>query len=353
MRAADFDYFLPVERIAQHPPPLRTQARLLVVHRSTGTFDHSRIDRLPFHLQPGDLLVRNDSRVFPARLRGFKPDTRGRIEVLLLEPVGPDAWRALLRPGKRVRPGTPLALGTESDPLAAVVREKEPDGVCILEFPPGTDAIAFADRHGEVPLPPYIHRDVPALADRDRYQTVYARNPGSVAAPTAGLHFTPELLAELASAGVTHCDVTLHVGAGTFAPVKADRIEDHVMHAERYCIGSEAAAAIEAARREGRRVIAVGTTSLRVLETCARQHGGTIRPGDGVTRLFIHPPATFHVVKGLLTNFHLPRSTLLMLVSALAAPGSTAGRELVLRAYREAVEQQYRFFSYGDAMLLL
>ncbi|MBX3745042.1 MAG: tRNA preQ1(34) S-adenosylmethionine ribosyltransferase-isomerase QueA [Verrucomicrobiae bacterium] len=353
MRADDFDYPLPVERIAQHPPPLRTHARLLVVHRSTGTFDHSRIDRLPLHLQPGDLLVRNDSRVFPARLRGHKPDTHGRIEILLLEPVGPDAWRALLRPGKRVRPGTPLAFGTDHDPLHARVREKDPEGVCVLEFPPGTDVIAFAERHGEVPLPPYIHRDSPAPADRDRYQTVYARTPGSVAAPTAGLHFTPELLAELETAGVTHCDVTLHVGAGTFAPVKTDRIEDHVMHAERYRIGTEAAAAIETARREGRRVIAVGTTSLRVLETCARQHGGSIHPGEGVTRLFVHPPATFHVVEGLLTNFHLPRSTLLMLVAALAAPGSTTGRDLILRAYREAVEHQYRFFSYGDAMLLL
>lgn len=353
MRTDAFEYDLPEERIAHQPAPERSNSRLMVVHRQTGALEITTFRRLGEYLRPGDLLVLNDSRVIPARLRGRKPEG-GQIEILLLEKGGDGAWACLLRPGKRVRPGTRILCGPESDSVVAAVLSKDSEGICRIEFPASSDVLAFADRYGEVPLPPYIARESAQAIDRERYQTVYARDPGSVAAPTAGLHFSTELLSELANAGVQICRVTLHVGLGTFAPVKEERLEDHRMHSERYFLGSETVAAVETARREGRRVVAVGTTSLRVLESAARnaKESGKLQPGETSTRLFLYPPAEFHMVDALLTNFHLPRSTLLMLVSAFAKPGSVEGRDLILRAYHRAIEEGFRFFSYGDAMLL-
>lgn len=354
MRTADFDYFLPPERIAQHPPAERTDARLLVIRRSPADgVENTTFPHLARFLRAGDLLVRNNSRVIPARLHGRKQDGGGRIEILLLEPAAEGGWWVLLRPGKRVRPGTRLVFGEGADRLEAGVTAKNDDGHCRLEFAPEPGVLAFAERWGEMPLPPYIRRPQPESADRDRYQTVYAREPGSAAAPTAGLHFTAGLLASLAAAGIEFAEVTLHVGVGTFAPVKAERLIDHVMHEERFEVPEATVRAVERARAEGRRVVAVGTTTLRVLESVARQQHGRLVAGPGRTRLFLHPPAEFRIVDALLTNFHLPRSTLLMLVCAFAAPGSESGRERILGAYAEAIREGYRFFSYGDAMLLL
>ncbi|MFM1768446.1 MAG: tRNA preQ1(34) S-adenosylmethionine ribosyltransferase-isomerase QueA [Verrucomicrobiota bacterium] len=359
MRAADFDYDLPPGSIAQTPPPERQQSRLLVLDRATGTWAHRQFPDLAALLRPGDVLVLNDSRVIPARLRALNPVTGGRFEILLLEETAPNDWWAMLRPGKRARVGTRLELlapGTAPGSptpsgLQAMVCEVNAEGHRRLQFTGTDDVRAELDRLGEIPLPPYIDRAAGGL-DRERYQTVFAREPGSVAAPTAGLHFTPGLLDTLRHAGVEVCTVTLHVGPGTFAPVKADDVSAHVMHEERYAVPAATADRLNAARREGRRIVAAGTTTLRVLETVAAAHQGGIVPGPGRTRLFIHPPHPFRAVDALLTNFHLPRSTLLMLVSAFAAPGATRGREQVLAAYREAIRAGYRFFSYGDAMFL-
>lgn len=321
------------------------------VDRASQTFLPGQFQDLPNLLQPGDLLVLNNSRVFPARLHGHKIAGGGKIEILLLDPDPNGGWWVLLRPGKRVRAGTVLRFAPDSAPsLDAVVTDKRDDGQCRLEFSPGADVMAFAQAHGEIPLPPYINRDAPNPEDHDRYQTVYAREPGSTAAPTAGLHFSGDLLQKLRASGIRTAEVTLHVGIGTFAPVKADEISDHVMHTERFHVSDETASAVELAKREHRRVVAVGTTSLRVLESVARRNNGHLLPGSGQTQLFLHPPATFHLVDALLTNFHLPRSTLLMLVSAFAAPGSESGRDLILRAYQAAIDLRFRFFSYGDAM---
>ncbi len=356
MRTADFHYELPPELIAQEPAPCREAARLLVLHRAAGRVEHRRFPDLLGYLRPGDVLVLNDSRVIPARLRGFKPASGGAIEVLLCEEIAPNEWWVMLRPGKRVRPGTALVFratrpGTATR-LSATVRAKNAEGLYRLAFA-GAEVRAVLDDFGEVPLPPYIARNgAPRPEDRERYQTVYARPPGSVAAPTAGLHFTPELLDRIRARDVAVQFVTLHVGLGTFAPVKAARLQDHVMHEEVFELPEATAAAVNAARTEGRRIVAVGTTSVRVLESAADPGGGVV-PGRGRTRLFIYPPYRFRVVDALLTNFHLPESTLLMLVCAFAAPGETRGRELVLHAYAEAVRERYRFYSYGDAMLLL
>ncbi len=357
MLTSDFDYSLPENLIAQHPNPARSASRLLVLHRSSRQTQLTSIPNLPSLLRPGDLLVLNNSRVIPARLRGHKLDGGGKIEILLLEPAETGGWWTLLRPGKRVRPGsrvdfTPRSPGSEPA-LPGVVAEKNADGHCRIEFLAGGDVIDFACRHGEMPLPPYIRRPSPEPGDSERYQTVYAREPGSAAAPTAGLHFDAGLLDQLRARGIETCEVTLHVGVGTFAPVKTDRPDDHSMHSERYEVPVLTAEKVNATRKAGGRVIAIGTTSLRTLESVARQHDGRLAPGPGRTRLFLHPPADFLITDGLLTNFHLPRSTLLMLVSAFAAPGSESGRDLVLSAYRQAVAEQFRFFSYGDAMLLL
>ena len=350
---SDFDFELPPHLIAQQPCPDRSGSRLLKVDRTLQTFLPGRFSDLPECLRPGDLLVLNNSRVIPARLRAQKMGGGGRIEVFLLHPATNGGWWTLVRPGKRVRPGTVLAFDCSNPNEAttqAVILEKRDDGQCRVDFGPETDVLAFSERHGEIPLPPYIRRESPRAEDRNRYQTVYARHSGSVAAPTAGLHFTLDLLEDIRNQGVQIAEVTLHVGIGTFAPVKVDDPAEHVMHAEHYEVPLATADAIRRVKALGNRVVAVGTTSLRVLESVARTHHGQIEAGKGTTHLFLYPPATFQIVDALLTNFHLPRSTLLMLVSAFAAPGLVTGRDLILAAYREAVKQEFRFFSYGDAM---
>ncbi len=354
MLTADFDYPLPPELIAQHPAPIRTASRLMVLHRSPPSLQPTVFERLPDFLRAGDVLVLNNSKVLPARLRGVRPEGGARVELLLLEPDPKAGWWALLRPGKRLRIGARIQLPiAPGPPIEVRVMEKNEAGHCRVLFPSHIDPVEYAFAFGELPLPPYIERVTQDPVDRERYQTVYARESGSVAAPTAGLHFSGELLGQLARLGVQQCELTLHVGVGTFAPVKTARLADHAMHSERFCLPADSADRINQARAEGRRVIAVGTTSLRVLESVGREHGGRLVPGNGRTRLFLHPPAEFRVVDGLLTNFHLPRSTLLMLVSAFATPGACAGRARVLDAYRLAVQLGFRFFSYGDAMLLL
>lgn len=355
MRTADFHYDLPPELIAQHPAPRREASRLMVLHRFDDRLDHRCFADFPRLLRPGDVLVLNDSRVIPARLRAVKPVSGGPVEVLLVEENAVNDWWTLLRPGKRVRVGSMLALLDTTGrrtAVAATVVEKNLDGHCRLRFAGVPNVVAELTALGEVPLPPYIERiGPPEAADRDRYQTIYAAAAGSVAAPTAGLHFTADVLERIRAGGVEVRFVTLHVGLGTFAPVKAERLEGHVMHAERYELPPATAQAVNAAKREGRRVVAVGTTSVRVLESAAAS-AGVVVADSGRTRLFIRPPFAFRVVDALLTNFHLSESTLLMLVSAFAAPGATEGRARVLRAYAEAVREKYRFFSYGDAMFL-
>jgi S-adenosylmethionine:tRNA ribosyltransferase-isomerase len=349
MRASDFDYPLPPELIAQTPAPRRDQSRLLVLDRAREQIMHRLFCDLPEYFSPDDVLVLNDSRVIPARLRARHSRTHGHFEVLLLEENAPNDWWAMMRPGKRAAPGTNIViLDKDKNPSAftATVREINAEGHRRLAFSGPRDLKMELDALGETPLPPYIERAGEQPADRERYQTVYARAPGSVAAPTAGLHFTQELLEKIRARGTRVSFVTLHVGAGTFAPVKAERLEDHVMHEERFSLSAETAEILREAKKVGRRIVAAGTTSLRVLESATQA-------GEGRTRLFIHPPYEFKTVDALVTNFHLPRSTLLMLVSAFAAPGATRGRDLILRAYEEAVARRYRFFSYGDAMLLL
>jgi S-adenosylmethionine:tRNA ribosyltransferase-isomerase len=362
---SEFDFQLPEELIAQTPAPRRDLSRLLVLHREGGRLEHRRFADLLAYLRSGDVLVLNNSRVIPARLRAVNPRTGGGFEILLLEETARNEWWALMRPAKRARVGATLALKNLRGGLAgitATVLDTNAEGHRHLRFEPSeppTDANAFdilqaLDVLGEIPLPPYIAREAHSTApdDRERYQTVYAKPQGSVAAPTAGLHFTGEMLDEIRARGVNVCYVTLHVGFGTFAPVKAERVEEHMMHFERFHVAGDVADAINRAKEQGRRVVAVGTTSVRVLESVARAHGRLIA-GSGRTNIFIHPPAPFHIVDALVTNFHLPKSTLLMLVSAFASPGETRGREIILRAYDEAVRERYRFFSYGDAMLIL
>lgn len=345
LRTGDFDYELPAELIAQTPLEPRDASRLLVLPRA-GPIAHATFRDLPRYLRPGDVLVANESRVLPARLEGRK-STGGRVEVLLLRRRDEHTWEALVG-GRGVRPGSSLTI-TDSHgapAVAAEVLEELPHGGRLLRFDAALEG-RLADL-GSMPLPPYI---TAPLADRERYQTVYNRATGSAAAPTAGLHFTPELLHQLRELGVEWHSVVLHVGLDTFRPVQVDDPEQHIMHSEWIELSEATAQAINAARRENRRVIAVGTTTVRVLETAARlaeQHGSAqLEPFSGDTAIFIYPPYRFRVVDGLITNFHLPRSTLLMLVSALA------GRERILAAYREAVRERYRFFSFGDAMLIL
>jgi S-adenosylmethionine:tRNA ribosyltransferase-isomerase len=369
MRTADFDFHLPPELIAQHPAERRDQSRLLVLHR-----DHRRIEHRQFRdvldcFRAGDVLVLNDSRVIRARLRGVNVKTGGAFEILLLEENATNDWWAMMKPGKRARIGTQIEIRNPRtqtpDPIpqvTAVVTATNDEGHRRLKFSGTEDILTELDGLGEIPLPPYIPRDPgapasgPALGDapdNERYQTVYARPPGSVAAPTAGLHFTPQLLDAIHARGVEVHFVTLHVGLGTFAPVKSETLAGHVMHAERYEVSDATARAVNAAKTSGRRVIAVGTTSVRVLESVAKQHQRKVVAGRGRTSIFIYPPRAFKIVDALLTNFHLPCSTLLMLVSAFASPGETRGRELILSAYGEAIRERYRFFSYGDAMLVL
>ena len=356
MRASDFDYPLPTELIAQRPTQHRDESRLLVLQRSDGTVTHHGFKELLQFLRAGDLLAWNDSKVIAARLKGKNHRSGGEFEVLLLEENTRNDWWVMLCPGKRARAQTRIDFRNragDSTTVSATVLDVNTEGHRRLVFTGCENIVDELALLGHVPLPPYIKRELPDEADFDRYQTIYAHVPGSVAAPTAGLHFTPALLGALRRAGVQICNVTLHVGLGTFAPVKTEELSEHVMHEERYVVSEETATRLNTAKEEGRRVIAVGTTSARVLESVAAENDGRARAGSGRTRRFIHPPYRFRMVDGLLTNFHLPRSTLLMLVSAFAAPGETRGRDLVLAAYREAVAQRCRFFSYGDAMLIL
>jgi S-adenosylmethionine:tRNA ribosyltransferase-isomerase len=358
VRVADFDYLLPDELIAQHPARQRDASRLLVLDRTHGSIIHTGFSALLDHLRSGDVLILNDSRVFNARLRGVNTKSAGEFEVLLLRQHAPNDWWVMMRPGKRARPGIQMTFkmpNGEPTGVSAEVVDKNDEGHRRLKFSGTSDILCEVDRLGEVPLPPYIRRSdrEDLSSDLLRYQTVYAKTTGSVAAPTAGLHFTENFLDQLRAKAIQIHFVTLHVGLGTFAPVKVERIENHVMHSEHYFVPEETARAVNSAHAEKRRVIAVGTTSVRVLETIAAGHGGRIVAGAGETNIFIYPPFNFQIVDGLLTNFHLPRSTLLMLVSAFAAPGETRGRDLTLKAYHEAIGERYRFYSYGDAMLIL
>jgi len=439
MQTSNFDFHLPEELIAQVPLPCRDDSRLLVLDRASADIVHRRFRDLLDYLRAGDVLVLNNSRVIPARLRGVNARSGGEFEILLLEEKNRNDWWCLLRPGKRARVGTQILLRAKakgsvlsivnSHPIRATVTEINDEGHRRLRFDCDQDIKSKLDELGEVPLPPYIQRaSTDGLeADRQRYQTVFAEDPGSVAAPTAGLHFTEALLEKIRALGVYVCSVTLHVGLGTFAPVKVERLSEHKMHEERFEISPSTARLINEAKRSGHRVIAVGTTTLRVLETVAagsliqqspdstaqqstdstvqrfndstaqqsldstiqrfndstlpgqstdstgqqstdstaqqsldstvqRFNDSTlpgVSPSAGRTNIFIYPPHPFKVVDALLTNFHLPRSTLLMLVCAFAAPGETRGRSLILSAYSVAIKERYRFFSYGDAMLIL
>ena len=361
MHLEEFEYTLPAELIAQRPLAERDASRMMVLHRAAKQWEDTSFGEIPQLLQPDDLLVFNNTKVFPARLLGRRrgitaqpvgknnPSQRGFLtgetELLLTRQESEDIWQGLVHPGRKVRTGEVLLFGDNE--LEAEILGRGEYGVRRARLRARTGTIEEAlDRVGHVPLPPYIHRhDEPN--DRATYQTVYAKVRGAVAAPTAGLHFTQRVLSALAARGVETCEITLHVGLGTFQPVRVKQIEDHHMEAERYEVSEAAAVAINRALDERRRVIAVGTTSVRTLESVAREHGGRITPGRGETRLFIIPGFPFRVVGGLLTNFHLPQSTLLMLVSAFAE------KDFVLRAYHHAVEARYRFYSYGDCMLIL
>ncbi len=360
MNFSDFDFELPDELIAQHPPAERGGSRLVVFDRAAKQTEHTAFDQLPSYLTRGDLLVVNDTRVFPARLLGHRVPSGGAVECLLvrrvevgtlgvgaLEVGRSEVWEALMHPGQKLKPGAQVRFERDGSCLVGEVLERHYFGrrSIRLEAPSGEQVADLIERIGHVPLPPYIKRDDEA-SDRDRYQTVFARSSGSVAAPTAGLHFTQSLLAELESRGIERTMITLHVGYGTFKPVRVDQVEDHVVDPERYSVSPEAADALTRARREGRRSIAVGTTTTRALDSLVGEDG-TVRAGDGETRLFIRPGHRFELVSGLVTNFHLPKSSLLILAAAFA------GRDEILAVYRDAVQRRYRFYSYGDAMLVL
>jgi S-adenosylmethionine:tRNA ribosyltransferase-isomerase len=365
---SEFDFHLPQELIAQQPLADRAASRMLHLERISGRFTDDSFRNLPQVLRPGDLLVMNNTRVFPARLFGRRSGNqaqpigehnpaareflRGKVEILLTKQSDDDPlrWEALARPGRKLTPGERVFFGgaeTEADHLlAAQVVSVGEFGERTIRFDPLADLVAEIEKLGHVPLPPYISRE-DAPADRDRYQTVYARERGSVAAPTAGLHFTPGVLSTIRERGIEIAEITLHVGLGTFQPVHAERVEDHKLHRERYSISPQAAEAINSARAAQRRIVAVGTTSVRTLEFAASQSAdASIQPGSGEADIFIYPGYKFRVVDAMLTNFHLPQSTLLMLVCAFA------GKENMLRAYEHAVQEKYRFFSYGDCMLI-
>jgi S-adenosylmethionine:tRNA ribosyltransferase-isomerase len=363
LRVSDFNFDLPDELIAQSPPAIRGSSRMLVLDRAAGDYQDNFFRNLPQFLRPGDLLILNDSRVIPARLYATRaslhtqhnsPDPSGRIEVLLTQQLAEHEWSALVRPSRKVQPGERLLFHApnESQPLLeAEILATGEFGERTLRFSPALDFHAILNKIGHMPLPPYIHRDDTA-DDRDRYQTVFSQQPGSAAAPTAGLHFTPEILAQLKQNGVQIETITLHVGLGTFQPVRAENLEDIRLHAEHYTLPPATAEAINTALQKGNRIIAAGTTTTRTLEHCAAMvHRGPLVPHSGQTSIFLSPGHNFQIVSGLLTNFHLPKSTLLMLVSAFA--GKESGREKVLAAYSHAVRQKYSFFSYGDCMLLL
>lgn len=349
MNVAEFDFELPEGLIAQDPPAERGASRLLVLDRASGRVAHHQFADLPSLLRAGDLLVVNDTRVFPARLVGQRLPGGGAAECFLVRPTGvDDEWVALVHPGQRLREGARMVFAAAGRRLTAEVIGMHFHGrrTVRLSTGDGSSVRDAIDAIGHIPLPPYIkRRDAPF--DRDRYQTVFARDRGSIAAPTAGLHFTPALLDELQARGILRAAVTLHVGYGTFQPIRVERVEDHAMEAEHYEVSAATAEALTAARREGRRIVTVGTTSTRTVESLAIDADGAVQPGRGETALFIHPGHRFRLVSGLVTNFHLPRSSLIMLVAALA------GRQHVLAAYETAVQERYRFYSYGDAMLVL
>jgi S-adenosylmethionine:tRNA ribosyltransferase-isomerase len=363
LRVSDFNFDLPEELIAQSPPAIRGSSRMLVFDRATGAHQDNFFRNLPEILRPGDLLILNDSRVIPARLYATRaglhtqsnsPDPSGRIEVLLTQQLGENDWSALVRPSRKIQPGERLLFHAphEAKPLLeAEVLTAGEFGERTLRFAATPDFHAILNKIGHMPLPPYIHRD-DNPEDRDRYQTVFSQQPGSAAAPTAGLHFTPEILSQLKQNGVQIETITLHVGLGTFQPVRVENLEDIRLHTEHYTLPAITAKAINDALQAGNRIIAAGTTTTRTLEHCAHiAHGGPLKSHSGQTSIFLSPGHKFQIVSGLLTNFHLPQSTLLMLVSAFA--GAEFGKERVLAAYAHAVQQQYRFFSYGDCMLLL
>lgn len=341
LRKKDFYFELPQELIAQDPLEERSSSRLLVLDKHTGAMSHCVFRDVISYLRPGDCLVLNNTKVIPARLLGEREGTGGRVEVLLLKRSAGDIWETLVKPGKKCRPGTRLVFGNGL--LKAQVLETVEEGNRLIKFEYDGIFEEVLDTLGEMPLPPYITHK---LRDRNRYQTVYAKYEGSAAAPTAGLHFTKELLKEIEAKGVRTAYVTLHVGLGTFRPVKEENVLEHHMHSEYFQISEEAAGVINSTKAQGGRIICVGTTSCRTVES-ASDDSGCVRPGSGDTDIFIYPGYRFKVLDGLITNFHLPESTLVMLVSALA------GRENVLKAYEEAVREQYRFFSFGDAMLIL
>lgn len=357
MNLSEYDYFLPEDLIAQYPTEPRDTSRLMVVHRRTGKIEHRTFRDIVNYLSPADTLVLNRTRVMPARLRGVRPETGGKVEVVLVRPISeiaPARWEALLKPSARLAKGTRLEL--EGGVLTATVEDDPGKEIRRVRFEGDTDVVRIIEQVGRTPLPPYIRR-APDAEDRDRYQTVYAEEYGAVAAPTAGLHFTAPLLDRIRSRGTAVVPVLLHVGPGTFQPIRSYDVEDHEMDAEYYRVEARQAETIQNRRSEGR-VVAVGTTAVRVLETIAAGGGAGEGAGsagaeleprryEGLTRCFIYPPFEFRLVDALLTNFHLPKSTLLLLVSAFA------GRELILSAYEEAVREKYRFYSYGDAMLIV
>lgn len=352
MKLEDFDYYLPKELIAQTPKEERDSCRLMVIDRKKGTIEHRHFYDIKEYLTPGDCLVVNDSKVIPARLHGKKAVTGANIELLLIKRIEGDVWECMVRPGKRLHEGDIVEFNTDKNFTAHIQGYHDKSN--------GTRAVRFVydgifmerlEEIGSMPLPPYIEREATA-EDSEAYQTVYSRDPGSVAAPTAGLHFTEELLDEIRNMGVEYAEVTLHVGIGTFRPVKVDTVEDHKMHFEEYSITEENAEIINRAIREGRRIISVGTTTTRTLESAAvptagNPKGYSVKPGNGSTGIFIYPGYNFKIIDALITNFHLPKSTLIMLVSALY------DRNKILSAYEEAVKEKYRFFSYGDAMLII
>ena len=340
MDVKDFDYELPEELIAQDPLEDRSSSRLMVLDRETGEFEHKVFKDIIDYLNPGDCLVLNNTKVIPARLYGAKEGTNARIELLLLKRKENDVWETLVKPGKKAKPGTRIVFGDGL--LVGEIIDIVDEGNRLIKFHYEGIFEDILDKLGQMPLPPYITHE---LKDKNRYQTVYAKYDGSAAAPTAGLHFTKELLEQVKAKGIKIAEVTLHVGLGTFRPVKVDNILDHHMHSEFYMVSKEAADTINTAKKEGHRVISVGTTSTRTLESAADENG-MLRECSGWTEIFIYPGYSFKVIDGLITNFHLPQSTLVMLVSALA------GREHVLNAYKEAVKERYRFFSFGDAMFI-
>ncbi|MGN0400015.1 MAG: tRNA preQ1(34) S-adenosylmethionine ribosyltransferase-isomerase QueA [Blautia sp.] len=340
MKTADFYYDLPEELIAQDPLQDRSSSRLMCLNKATGTLTHTHFRHILDYLNPGDCLVINDTKVIPARLYGSKVGTNAAIEILLLKRKEENVWETLVKPGKKARPGTVISFGDGL--LTGEVIDIVEEGNRLIKFSYEGIFEEILDQLGEMPLPPYITHK---LQDKGRYQTVYAKHEGSAAAPTAGLHFTEELLDEIKEKGIRIAHVTLHVGLGTFRPVKVDDVEKHHMHSEFYMVEEDQAELINRTKREGKRVIAVGTTSCRTLESAADENG-VLHAGNGWTEIFIYPGYSFKIIDGLITNFHLPESTLLMLVSALA------GKEHIMHAYEEAVREKYRFFSFGDAMFI-